>query len=106
MKSASVRPSWCATSRPVRNSASIGRRAATGERHCAFCGRPRGEVRKLVAGPGVHICDRCISVCRQLLSEERKQTPAPKQRLPQPRELCEQLDEWVVGQTRAKRVLT
>jgi ATP-dependent Clp protease ATP-binding subunit ClpX len=84
----------------------MSRRDTTGERHCAFCGRPREEVRKLVAGPGVHICDRCIAVCRQLLSEDRKHTTAPKERLPRPRELCEQLDEWVVGQTRAKRVLT
>lgn len=76
------------------------------ERRCAFCGRPREEVRKLVAGPGVHICDRCVTVCRQLLSEERRQAILPKERLPRPRELRQRLDEWVVGQERAKRMLT
>ena len=76
------------------------------ERRCAFCGRPRSEVRKLVAGPGVFICDRCIAVCRQLLADERRQLPASRASLPRPREICTQLDEWVIGQDRAKRMLT
>src|SRR5450631_589466 len=83
------------------------RRDAQLDRRCAFCGRPRSEVRKLVAGPGVFICDRCISVCRQLLADERRQTPAtPKAQLPRPRELGALIDEWVIGQDRAKRILT
>ena len=47
------------------------------ERRCAFCGRPRAEVRKLVAGPNVYICDRCVSVCRQLLTDDRRVQPSP-----------------------------
>ncbi len=82
------------------------RRDGQPDRRCAFCGRPRHEVRKLVAGPGVFICDRCIGVCRQLLAEERRQLPMPKDRLPRPREIGGQLDEWVIGQDRAKRMLT
>ena len=84
------------------------RRDAQLDRRCAFCGRPRDEVKKLVAGPGVFICDRCISVCRQLLAEERKALPSPTsptERL-KPKELAARLDEWVVGQGRAKRMLT
>ncbi len=84
------------------------RREGQPDRRCAFCGRPREEVRKLVAGPGVFICDRCVLVCRQLLSEERRavaQTTSPGDRL-RPRELRTRLDEWVIGQERAKRMLT
>jgi ATP-dependent Clp protease ATP-binding subunit ClpX len=86
-------------------------RRETNERRCAFCGRPRQEVRKLVAGPNVYICDRCVSVCRQLLVDERRTrsaTPAPEpaQARPQkPKEIKERLDDWVIGQDRAKRML-
>src|SRR5262245_18567952 len=80
------------------------------ERRCAFCGRPRHEVRKLVAGPNVYICDRCVSVCRQLLADERRArnnpAPEPAASKPQkPKEIKERLDEWVIGQDRAKRML-
>ena len=84
------------------------RRDAQLDRRCAFCGRPRDEVKKLVAGPGVFICDRCISVCRQLLAEERKAQPgstSPAERL-KPKELSARLTQWVIGQDRAKRMLT
>src|SRR5262245_19474421 len=77
------------------------------DRRCAFCGRPRQEVRKLVAGPNVFICDRCVAVCRQLLSEERRVPPrAAASSGAKPRELKSRLDEWVIGQERAKRMLT
>src|SRR5262249_53751612 len=72
-------------------------------RRCAFCGRPRQEVRKLVAGPNVYICDRCVVVCRQLLVDERR---AATQRSFKPHELKERLDEGVIGQERGKRMLT
>jgi ATP-dependent Clp protease ATP-binding subunit ClpX len=80
------------------------------ERRCAFCGRPRQEVRKLVAGPNVYICDRCVTVCRHLLVEERRGQPhsamTPSAPRPQkPKEIKERLDEWVIGQDRAKRML-
>jgi ATP-dependent Clp protease ATP-binding subunit ClpX len=83
----------------------MNRRDSQLDRRCAFCGRSREEVKKLVAGPGVHICDRCVTVCRQLLVDERKPPVSPRQRLPRPKELSQQLDEWVVGQDRAKRML-
>lgn len=85
-------------------------RGETTDRRCAFCGRPRQEVRKLVAGPNVYICDRCVSVCRQLLVDDRRsrhssaaEDPAPRPH--KPREIKDRLDEWVIGQDRAKRML-
>jgi ATP-dependent Clp protease ATP-binding subunit ClpX len=79
------------------------------ERRCAFCGRPRQEVRKLVAGPNVYICDRCVTVCRHLLVEERRvrhSAATPGDGRPQkPKEIKERLDEWVIGQERPKRML-
>jgi ATP-dependent Clp protease ATP-binding subunit ClpX len=85
-------------------------RRESNDRRCAFCGRPRQEVRKLVAGPNVYICDRCVSVCRQLLTDERRahNTPTPEPevvRPSKPKQIKERLDEWVVGQERAKRML-
>ena len=82
------------------------RRDTKMDRRCAFCGRARNEVRKLVAGPSVYICDRCIAVCKQLLAEERGRTPPPGPRPPRPRDLAARLDEYVIGQERAKRILT
>jgi ATP-dependent Clp protease ATP-binding subunit ClpX len=85
-------------------------RRESNDRRCAFCGRPRQEVRKLVAGPNVYICDRCVSVCRQLLADERRArhtTPEPAVSRPtKPKEIKERLDEWVIGQDRAKRMLS
>lgn len=86
-------------------------RRESSDRRCAFCGRPRQEVRKLVAGPNVYICDRCVSVCRQLLADERRArntpVPEPSQAKPQkPKEIKDRLDEWVIGQDRAKRMLS
>src|SRR5437868_4015126 len=77
------------------------------DRRCAFCGRPRHEVRKLVAGPAVYICERCVAVCKQLLADERRVAgPSGERTAHKPRELKARLDEWVIGQERAKRMLT
>jgi ATP-dependent Clp protease ATP-binding subunit ClpX len=86
-------------------------RGELNDRRCAFCGRPRQEVRKLVAGPNAYICDRCVSVCRQLLVDERPTRNHPAVHVPEaqphkPREIKERLDEWVIGQERAKRILS
>src|SRR3954464_2799267 len=80
------------------------------ERRCAFCGRPRQEVRKLVAGPNIYICDRCVTVCRHLLVEEKRSQPENEPATPisspqKPKEIKERLDQWVIGQDRAKRML-
>jgi ATP-dependent Clp protease ATP-binding subunit ClpX len=76
------------------------------ERRCAFCGRARSEVKKLIAGPNVYICDRCVMVCKQLLSDERRVSVETAPKPPKPREIRSRLDEWVIGQERAKRILT
>src|SRR2546423_9352054 len=82
-------------------------RHESNDRRCAFCGRPREEVRKLVAGPNVYICDRCVSVCKQLLVDERRTAAKAGASSPtKPAELKARLDEWVIGQERAKRMLT
>src|SRR5215470_1367423 len=77
------------------------------DRRCAFCGRPRQEVRKLVAGPNVFICDRCVIVCKQLLVDDRRAASrAAGLSASKPKDLKARLDEWVIGQERAKRMLT
>jgi len=75
---------------------------------CSFCGKSHAEVRKLIAGPGVYICDNCINVCKGILDKElnedaRRQTTSL--RVPKPVEIRRQLDQYVVGQEAAKKVL-
>ena len=76
---------------------------------CSFCGKSHAEVRKLIAGPGVYICDNCINVCKGILDKElnedaRRQTTSL--RVPKPAEIRRQLDQYVVGQDAAKKVLS
>jgi ATP-dependent Clp protease ATP-binding subunit ClpX len=76
---------------------------------CSFCGKSHAEVRKLIAGPGVYICDNCINVCKGILDKElnedaRRQTTSL--RVPKPAEIRRQLDQYVVGQESAKKVLS
>ena len=76
---------------------------------CSFCGKSHAEVRKLIAGPGVYICDNCINVCKGILDKElnedaRRQTTTL--RVPKPAEIRRQLDQFVVGQEAAKKVLS
>jgi len=75
------------------------------DRRCAFCGRARSEVKKLIAGPSVYICDLCIAVCRQLLADDRRPVANPGPKPPKPHEIRARLDDYVVGQERAKRTL-
>jgi ATP-dependent Clp protease ATP-binding subunit ClpX len=63
-------------------------------------------VKKLIAGPSVYICDRCVTVCKQLLSDDRRVAASAGPRPPRPQEIRAKLDEWVIGQERAKRILT
>src|SRR5882672_2904257 len=76
---------------------------------CSFCGKSHAEVRKLIAGPGVYICDSCINVCKGILDKElnedaRRQTTTL--RVPKPAEIRRQLDQYVIGQEGAKKVLS
>jgi ATP-dependent Clp protease ATP-binding subunit ClpX len=76
---------------------------------CSFCGKSHSEVRKLIAGPGVYICDSCILVCKEILDkeiEEEESASAPELKLLKPMEIYHHLDQYVVGQEHTKRVLS
>jgi ATP-dependent Clp protease ATP-binding subunit ClpX len=82
-----------------------------GVQRCSFCRRPQGEVRRLISGPeGVFICDECVELCQEILFEEGigpfDEDGFLSQELPTPREIQTRLDEYVIGQERAKRVLS
>jgi ATP-dependent Clp protease ATP-binding subunit ClpX len=75
---------------------------------CSFCGKSQAEVRKLIAGPGVYICDSCITICRGILEKELKDDSRknkPSLRVPKPAEIKKLLDQHVIGQDTAKKVL-
>jgi ATP-dependent Clp protease ATP-binding subunit ClpX len=77
--------------------------------YCSFCGKSQHEVRKLIAGPSVFICDECIELCNDIIREESssdKGGKSAKSDLPTPREICTILDEYVIGQAHAKRILS
>jgi len=75
---------------------------------CSFCGKSQKEVKKLIAGPTVYICDECIGLCNDIIAEEidREETKDTKLRIPRPSEIKTILDEYVIGQERAKKVLS
>ena len=75
---------------------------------CSFCGKTQKEVKKLIAGPSVYICDECISLCNDIIAEEvgREESGPELQSIPKPKELRAILDDYVIGQDRAKKVLS
>ena len=75
--------------------------------YCSFCGKSQHEVRKLIAGPTVFICDECVELCMDIIREETKATGLKStDGVPAPREICDVLDDYVIGQEMAKRVLS
>jgi len=75
--------------------------------YCSFCGKSQHEVRKLIAGPTVFICDECVELCMDIIKEENKDTFVKNQEgVPTPQEICKVLDDYVIGQTYAKEVLS
>ena len=80
---------------------------------CSFCGKPQSQARRLIAGNGVYICDSCVELCNSILDEEKRHLAPAGQAaasaamvLPKPREIKEMLDEYVIGQDRAKITLS
>ncbi len=86
------------------------RQGRTGESnkilYCSFCGKSQHEVRKLIAGPSVYICDECVELCNDIIREElEEKAQSARSSLPKPKEILEVLDQYVIGQNRAKRTL-
>ena len=73
---------------------------------CSFCGKSQDQVRKLIAGPRVYICDECIELCNEIIVEEFEKGPILKAPVPKPMDIRRTLDEYVIGQERAKKVLS
>jgi len=76
--------------------------------YCSFCGKSQHEVRKLIAGPSVYVCDECVELCNDIIREEMQERPATEagSELPKPKEINEILNDYVIGQERAKKTLS
>src|SRR3954454_9769084 len=71
--------------------------------HCSFCGKRRREVRKLISGPRVFICDECVALCNDIIAQEEAQD---RPKYPRPKELSDELEKYVIGQSRAKKAMS
>jgi ATP-dependent Clp protease ATP-binding subunit ClpX len=75
--------------------------------YCSFCGKSQHEVRKLIAGPSVFVCDECVELCNDIIREEmQEKTASGSEKLPKPQDINDVLNEYVIGQSRAKKVLS
>lgn len=79
-----------------------------GNLSCSFCGKSQKEVKKLIAGPGVYICDECIDLCNDIIVEEKERDTSNRStfKIPKPMEIKDHLDEYVIGQDHAKKALS
>ncbi|MGR9088123.1 MAG: ClpX C4-type zinc finger protein, partial [Gammaproteobacteria bacterium] len=75
--------------------------------YCSFCGKSQHEVRKLIAGPAVYVCDECVELCNDIIKDELQEESGSfgGGRLPKPKEIKRELDDYVIGQERAKKIL-
>ncbi|MDY2736450.1 ClpX C4-type zinc finger protein, partial [Intestinibacter sp.] len=74
---------------------------------CSFCGKTQDQVRRLIAGPNVYICDECVELCDEIIQEEMEETlEEDTLSLPKPKEMMEILNDYVIGQERAKKILS
>src|SRR5689334_2068021 len=92
----------------TKNVGGPGNRDANQTLCCSFCGKSQKEVKKLIAGPTVYICDECIGLCNDIIAEEidKEEARDQKLRIPRPSEIKQILDEYVIGQERAKKILS
>src|SRR5438309_6091309 len=86
-------------------------RGSRGPYHCSFCGKSQDQVRRLIAGPGaVYICDECVELCREIIDEEELTVGKPDfnlgRQIRKPKRIAELLDQYVIGQDRARKVLS
>ena len=79
-----------------------------GALHCNFCGKSQKEVKKLIAGPGVYICDECIELCNDIIYEDsvKQVSKTALDNVPKPHEIKKHLDSYVIGQDRAKKIIS
>src|ERR1700757_4907822 len=96
------------TAGPTRDEVAVARIGDGGDLlKCSFCGKSQKQVKKLIAGPGVYICDECIDLCNEIIEEELSEgRELSWEELPKPREIYEFLDSYVVGQEPAKKSLS
>lgn len=74
--------------------------------YCSFCGKSQHEVKKLIAGPSVFICDECVDLCEDIIREEARESSSDPENIPTPSDICTVLDDYVIGQRHAKRILS